>query len=54
MSMQNHINELSNKHRELDNKIRLAQRQPAIDSLELTKLKREKLKLKEELSHLAS
>ena len=52
MSMQNHINELSNKHRDLDNKIRHAQRRPAIDSLELTKLKREKLKLKEELSLL--
>lgn len=53
MSIQNRINELSNQHRDLDHKIQSAQKSPAIDTLELTKLKRRKLRLKEELSNLA-
>lgn len=53
MSIENHINELSNKHRALDHKIQSAQKSPAVDPLELTKLKRQKLRIKEELSHLA-
>lgn len=52
MSIQNRINELSNKHRDLDTKIQLEQRHPGIDTLELTKLKREKLRLKQEMLSL--
>lgn len=53
MTMKNHINELSNKHRNLDHEIQSAQRSAAVDSLELTKLKRQKLRLKEQLLNLA-
>jgi hypothetical protein len=52
MSIQNRINELSNKHRDLDTKIQYAQKRPAINSLKLTELKREKLRLKEKISDL--
>lgn len=53
MKIKSHMNELSNKHRKLDEKIQTAQRKAAYDTLELTKLKREKLRLKERLSILA-
>jgi len=53
MKIKNHINELSNKHRNLDQKIQSAQKSAAYNSLELTKLKRQKLRLKEQLSNLA-
>lgn len=54
MSIENHINELSNKHRDLDNKIQTAQKQPAPDPLELSRLKKQKLQLKEQLSNFES
>lgn len=52
MSIQNRINELSNKHRDLDDQIQSVQKNPARDTLEISRLKRKKLRLKEELSHL--
>lgn len=53
MSMQGRIEELSSKHRDLDSEIKLQQKQPSIDTLLLTKLKRRKLRIKEELASLS-
>ena len=52
MSLNGRINELANKHRELDEKISQTQKRPAADTLELKDLKRQKLKIKEELQWL--
>lgn len=52
MSLQNRITELSNRHRDLDYKIQAHQKQPAVDQIELTRLKREKLRLKEQIINL--
>lgn len=52
MSMQGRIRELSSKHRELDERIQSVQKRPIIDTVELSDLKRRKLRLKEQLSNL--
>ena len=52
MSIKNHINELSVKHRKLDEKIQVKQKSPAHDTVEVTALKRQKLRLKEQLENL--
>ena len=51
-SLGSHINELSLKHRKLDETIQNKQKAPAIDPLEITALKRQKLRLKEQLANL--
>lgn len=53
MSIQGRINELSNKHRTLDQQIEMAQKNPARDPLQVSELKRRKLHVKEELKKLA-
>lgn len=52
MSIEGRINELSNKHRELEIKIQTAQKRPASDPVHLTELKRKKLRIKEQLTNL--
>ena len=52
MSIQGRIDELSNKHRDLDEKIEFAQKRPARDPLEVSELKRRKLRIKEQLKEL--
>ena len=52
MSIEHHINELSLKHRQLDEKIQDRQKSPASDPVEITALKRRKLRLKEQLANL--
>lgn len=52
MSIENHITELSVKHRSLDAKIQNEQKSPAPNPLEITALKRQKLRLKEQLANL--
>ncbi|MEO0467270.1 MAG: DUF465 domain-containing protein [Pseudomonadota bacterium] len=52
MSIQGRIEELSTRHRKLDEQISLEQRRPAVDTLDVRRLKREKLKIKEELQQL--
>lgn len=52
MSLQGRISELSEKHRQLDQKIQSAEKRPAKDPLQLTELKRQKLRLKEQLQNL--
>lgn len=52
MSLNGRISELANKHRQLDEKISETQKHPSADPLELKDLKRQKLKLKEQLRWL--
>lgn len=53
MSLDNHLRELNARHRKIDETLQEEQRRPSADSLTLTRLKREKLKLKEEIQSLS-
>ena len=52
MSLENHLQELTTRHRKLDEVLQEEQRRPSADTLKLTRIKREKLKLKEEIKSL--
>lgn len=52
MSLKGRISELANKHKDLDQKIDEEQKRPSADALRLKRLKREKLKIKEQLHWL--
>lgn len=53
MSMSSHLVELRRKHAALEQKIETELRSPASDDLAIAELKREKLRLKDEISRLA-
>ncbi len=53
MTMSSHIEELRRKHQTLSEKVDQEQRHPAADPLEIAALKKEKLRLKEEISRLS-
>jgi hypothetical protein len=52
MAIEAHIRELSDKHARLDQLIQQEARSPASDDAQIAALKRQKLKLKEELEAL--
>lgn len=52
MAIQNRLKELSNRHRKLDDQLDQERKRPAADSLRMSRLKREKLRLKEEIREL--
>ncbi|GAA6212843.1 MAG: YdcH family protein [Rhodomicrobiaceae bacterium] len=52
MAVENHISELSQRHRVLDQKIEKEQSRPLIDDVKLAELKRKKLQLKDEIKRL--
>ena len=52
MTLAAHLAELSEKHRLLEMKIQEALARPGADDLEITRLKLEKLKLKDEMAKL--
>ena len=52
MSQQAHLNELMNKHRKLDAVIRTELSHPAHDEMKVADLKRQKLRLKEQIAQL--
>ena len=54
MSMSSHISELKKKHAELSERVEIIQRRPSTDALEVATLKKQKLKLKEEIYRLSS
>ena len=54
MSMSSHLVELRRKHAALEQKIETEIRSPGSDDLQIRKLKREKLRLKDEISRLSS
>ena len=54
MSVASHIAELKKKHESLSDMVERAQRSPGVDDLAISDLKKQKLKLKEEISRLQS
>ena len=54
MAIASHIAELSDKHRTLDAQIREELARPSPDSLMVTGLKRQKLRIKDELARLSA
>lgn len=54
MTLSTHISELKRKHQSLSDKVEEAQRAPGIDALQVAHLKKQKLKLKEEIERLSS
>ncbi len=53
MTMSSHLQELRKKHQSLSEQVETAQRSLAIDDLQIMELKKQKLRLKEEIERLA-
>ncbi|MEM6304529.1 MAG: YdcH family protein [Pseudomonadota bacterium] len=54
MALNAHLETLKRKHAEMSEKVEAAQRSLAIDDLEVATMKKEKLRLKEEITRLSS
>ena len=54
MSLSSHLQELKKKHADLSNAVEHAQRSPGTDDLEIADMKKQKLRLKEEIARLQS
>jgi len=52
MALDAHVTELSDKHRVLEKQIETEMARPSADDIEISKLKREKLRIKDELERL--
>lgn len=52
MALDADVTELSEKHRALETKIETEMARPSVDNLKITRLKREKLQIKDELERL--
>jgi len=52
MSMMSHLQELKRKHDQLSEAVETAQRAPGSDDLEVARMKKQKLQLKEEIARL--
>jgi hypothetical protein len=52
MTVASHLQELRRKHENLSHMVEEAQRSPGSDDLRIAELKKQKLKLKEEISRL--
>ncbi|SLN28850.1 hypothetical protein ROA7450_01207 [Roseovarius albus] len=53
MSLSSHVEELKKKHQILSEQVEVAQRAPGTDDLEISELKKQKLRLKEEIERLS-
>ena len=53
MSVASHIAELKRKHENLSTAVEAAQRSPATSDLEIAEMKKQKLKIKEEITRLS-
>jgi hypothetical protein len=53
MSLSAHVQELRRKHQVLSDRVEEAQRNPASDALTIAEMKKQKLRLKEEISRLS-
>ncbi|SEL16126.1 YdcH family protein [Roseovarius nanhaiticus] len=53
MSLTSHIEELKRKHQDLSAKVDQAQRAPGISTLDVAEMKKQKLRLKEEIARLS-
>lgn len=54
MTIASHIAELKRKHEALSAQVEEAQRSPSVSDMEIADLKKQKLKLKEEISRLTA
>lgn len=54
MSLNSHLTELKRKHQTLSDEVEQAQRSPGVDGLQVAEMKKQKLKLKEEIERLSS
>ncbi len=54
MSVSSHLEELKKKHDHLKTEVAEAQRSPGYDELALVELKKQKLRIKEEIHRLSS
>lgn len=54
MSLTSHLIELRRKHELLSDKVVQAQRSPGVDDLAIGEMKKQKLRLKEEISRLST
>lgn len=53
MSVENHIAELKKKHQELSEAVEREQRRPGSSDLDIAQMKKEKLRIKEEIDRLS-
>ncbi|WP_425100952.1 YdcH family protein [Tropicibacter sp. S64] len=54
MSLSSHLQELKRKHQSLSESVERAQAAPGIDDLRVAELKKQKLRLKEEITRIES
>ncbi len=54
MSLTSHLQELKRKHTALSTAVEEAQRAPGVDDLQIASLKKQKLKIKEEIARLSA
>ena len=54
MSVTSHVDQLKKKHESLSQAVEAAQRSPGTDDLMIADLKKQKLRIKEEISRLSS
>lgn len=54
MSVNAHVEQLKRKHESLSDAVEAAQRAPGADGLTIAELKKQKLRLKEEITRLSS
>ena len=54
MSLTSHVEELKRKHEALSLQVEEAQRAPGMDDLSVSELKKQKLRIKEEITRLSA
>ncbi|MEL6452207.1 MAG: DUF465 domain-containing protein [Pseudomonadota bacterium] len=54
MSVTAHLEELKKKHQTLSDQVDMAQRSPGADHIQVAAMKKQKLRLKEEITRLSS
>lgn len=54
MSLSSHLQELKKKHQSLSDAVEVAQRSPGTDDLQIASLKKQKLRIKEEITRLST
>ncbi|WP_227267602.1 YdcH family protein [Roseobacter weihaiensis] len=54
MSLNAHVEQLKKKHESLSAAVEAAQRAPGVDTLDVADLKKQKLRVKEEITRLSS
>jgi hypothetical protein len=52
MAIEQRLRELDARHRDLDHTIEEEAKRPAVDTMRLSAMKRQKLKIKEEIEHI--